>query len=178
MIQGSISAVKEHWNMPGWLANDHKSIKMGENKMKRAYERLLDYVVVHTTSDEESETYRQSSKRIDLAKTLVQEMKEISIADAHVDDKCYLWYVGSNDGLQDKPVIGFIAHMDTARIFQGNMYIRFARKLRWKRCCVRASGRTLSVKIFHICRMRAENPDYNRWYDAFAVQMTKRESQR
>ena len=59
--------------------------------MKRAYERLLDYVVVHTTSDEESETVPSAAREFDLAKKLVQEMKEIGIADAHVDDKCYVY---------------------------------------------------------------------------------------
>ena len=42
--------------------------------MKRAYERLLDYVAIYTTSDEESETVPSAAREFDLAKKLVQEM--------------------------------------------------------------------------------------------------------
>ena len=35
--------------------------------MKRAYERLLDYVVVYTTSDEKSQTVPSAEREFDLA---------------------------------------------------------------------------------------------------------------
>ena len=88
--------------------------------MKRAYERLLDYVVVYTTSDEKSQTVPSAEREFDLAHKLVAEMKEIGIADAHVDDKCYVYgTLPATQGMEDKPVIGFIAHMDTAPDFCG-----------------------------------------------------------
>ena len=79
----------------------------------KAYERLLNYVKVFTTSDDDSETVPSSSRQFDLAKLLVEEMKGIGICDARVDDKCYVY--GSIPATE-----GFIAHMDTAPDFNGN----------------------------------------------------------
>ena len=131
--------------------------------MKRAYERLLDYVVVHTTSDEESETVPSAAREFDLAKKLVQEMKEIGIADAHVDDKCYVYgTLEATDGLQDKPAIGYIAHMDTAPDFSGE----HVHPLLHERCCVRREWQNVVGKRFStFAECTGENLDYNRWYD-------------
>ena len=57
----------------------------------RAYERMLNYVKVWTTSDSSSETVPSTSRQFDLAKLLVEEMKELGIEDAHVDEKLCLW---------------------------------------------------------------------------------------
>ena len=38
----------------------------------RAYERLLNYVVVYTTSDEDSTTVPSTARQFDLAKKLVE----------------------------------------------------------------------------------------------------------
>lgn len=54
----------------------------------RAYERLLNYVVVHTASDEFSETTPTTQRQFDLANMLVPEMKALGIEDARVSD---LW---------------------------------------------------------------------------------------
>ena len=43
----------------------------------RAYERLLNYVKIHTTSDENSDTTPTTARQFDLAKLLVKEMKEL-----------------------------------------------------------------------------------------------------
>ena len=45
----------------------------------KAYERLLKYARIWTTSDEESTTSPTTSRQFDLAKQLVEEMKEIGI---------------------------------------------------------------------------------------------------
>ena len=45
----------------------------------RAYERLLNYVKVWTTSDEESTASPTTARQFDLAKMLVEEMKEMGI---------------------------------------------------------------------------------------------------
>ena len=50
----------------------------------RAYERLLNYVVVHTASDEFSETTPTTQRQFDLANMLVPEMKALGIEDARV----------------------------------------------------------------------------------------------
>ena len=48
----------------------------------RAYERLLNYVRVYTTSDPESGTHPSAEREFDLARQLVEEMKALGIEDA------------------------------------------------------------------------------------------------
>ena len=55
----------------------------------RAYERFLNYVVVNTRSDESSETYPSTACQFDLGKVLVEELKQLGIADARMDEFCY-----------------------------------------------------------------------------------------
>ena len=84
----------------------------------KAYERLLNYVVVRTPSDENSETVPSSVCQFDLARLLEAEMKELGLTDVILDDQCYLYgKLPATEGLEDKPAIGFIAHMDTVSDF-------------------------------------------------------------
>lgn len=81
----------------------------------RAYERLLNYVVIHTTSDEKSDTVPSTKRQFDLANLLVKEMNDLGIEDASVDENCYvLGHVPATKGCENAPKIGFIAHLDTA----------------------------------------------------------------
>lgn len=81
----------------------------------RAYERFLRYVPVWTTSDEGSETVPSAARELDLARMLAEEMKELGITDARVDDKGYVYgYIPATPGYEGKPALGLIAHMDTA----------------------------------------------------------------
>lgn len=81
----------------------------------KAYERLLKYIKIYTTSDEKSKTIPSTSRQFDLAKILVKEMKDIGIEDVKVDDKCYVYgYIKATKEYENKPSIGLIAHMDTA----------------------------------------------------------------
>ena len=45
----------------------------------RAYERLLQYVRVHTTSDPNSGTHPSSARQFDLARMLVEELKTLGV---------------------------------------------------------------------------------------------------
>lgn len=88
------------------------------NVTVKAYERLLKYVVVRTPSDENSETVPSSQCQFDLAHLLEEEMKELGLTDIYLDDQCYLYgKLPATKGLEDKPAIGFIAHMDTVSDF-------------------------------------------------------------
>ena len=49
----------------------------------KAYERLLNYVKIHTTSDEDSTTVPSTARQFDLAKILVEELKGLGVVDAH-----------------------------------------------------------------------------------------------
>ena len=81
----------------------------------RAYERLLNYVRVHTTSDPESGTHPSAEREFDLARMLVEEMKALGIEDARVDEHCYVYgSIPATPGCESKPALGLIAHVDTA----------------------------------------------------------------
>ncbi len=84
----------------------------------RAYERLLKYVVVRTPSSEDSSTVPTSQCQFDLARLLEQEMKDLGLTEVRLDDQCYLYgKLPATEGLEDRPAIGFIAHMDTVADF-------------------------------------------------------------
>ena len=80
--------------------------------MKTASERFLRYVTFDTQSDENAETCPSTAKQLILGKVLVEEMLEMGISDAHMDENGYVY--GSIAGDPSMPVIGLIAHMDTA----------------------------------------------------------------
>ena len=52
----------------------------------RAYERLLKYVSVYTTSDPDSATVPSSMRQYDLANILVDELKALGLENVHVDE--------------------------------------------------------------------------------------------
>ena len=80
----------------------------------RAYERLLKYVKVWTTSDPESGTHPSTMRQFDLAHQLVQELKDLGLTDAHVDEHCYVYAtLPATTGQESTKPLGFIAHMDT-----------------------------------------------------------------
>lgn len=81
----------------------------------RAYERLLKYVKVWTTSDPESGTHPSTMRQFDLAHQLVQELKDLGLTDAYVDEHCYVYAtLPATPGQESAKPLGFIAHMDTA----------------------------------------------------------------
>lgn len=81
----------------------------------RAYERLLNYVKVDTTSDENSTTAPTTTNQFDLAKMLVKELKELGVQDVSMDEKYCVVYasIPATPGHEKDKAIGFIAHMDT-----------------------------------------------------------------
>ena len=90
----------------------------------KAYERLLKYVKVYTTSDESSTTHPSTKRQFDLAHILVEEMIELGLKDCRVDDNGYVYgYIEPTKGYEDKKSIGFISHMDTAPAAPGENFI-------------------------------------------------------
>ena len=99
----------------------------------RAYERLLNYVRVYTTSDPESGTHPSAAREFDLAHQLVEELKALGVEDARVDEHCYVYgSLPATPGCEDKPALGLIAHMDTAPDASGEN-VNPARELRRQR---------------------------------------------
>ena len=82
----------------------------------RAYERLLRYAKVWTTSDPENEACSPSAEReLDLARLLVEAMRSLGIGDASLDGNGYVTgHIPATPGLENRTKLGFIAHMDTA----------------------------------------------------------------
>ena len=81
----------------------------------RAYERLIQYARIHTTSDPDSETCPSTSRQFALANLLAEEMKNIGISNVKVDEHGYVYgFIPATAGCEEKPVLGLIAHMDTA----------------------------------------------------------------
>ena len=80
--------------------------------MESVEKRFLRYVSYETTSDEMSETCPSTANQKVLAAAIVEEMKSMGIADAHMDENGYVY--GTVPGDESLPTIGLIAHMDTA----------------------------------------------------------------
>mgnify|MGYP000703524055 CR=1 FL=1 len=77
-------------------------------------DRFVTYAKIHTQSDESSETYPSTERQFDLAKLLVDELKAVGLADAAVDDNCYVTAtLPASPGCEKVPAIAFISHMDT-----------------------------------------------------------------
>jgi tripeptide aminopeptidase len=84
-----------------------------------AAERLLRYVRFDTQSDEESENYPSTDGQLVLLKLLRDELEEIGIADAAIDEHGYVTGTLPATVEHDVPTIALFAHIDTAREVSG-----------------------------------------------------------
>ena len=116
----------------------------------RAYERMLNYIKIWTTSDSSSESVPSTSRQFDLARILVEEMKKLGIEDAHVDDKCYVYgTLTAKKGYEDKTKLGFIAHLDTSEDMSGqNVNPQIIENYDGKDINLGESGRVIKVSDF------------------------------
>ena len=80
-----------------------------------ALDRFLRYVTIDTRSDEQSTSSPSTPGQLTLLKLLVDELHELGISDASLDEHGYLMAtIPASDGRTDAPAIGFIAHVDTS----------------------------------------------------------------
>lgn len=77
-------------------------------------DRFLKYVKIDTQSDPNSTTNPSTEKQKDLGRVLVQELKEIGIADADLDEFGYVYATIPSNTKKKVPVICFCSHMDTS----------------------------------------------------------------
>ena len=83
-------------------------------------ERFLKYVAINTRSDENSETFPSTAVQWDLLNTLVEEMKLLGLEDVSIDKYGYaMGTIPATKGKEGAPVIGFLAHVDTAPDMSG-----------------------------------------------------------
>ena len=81
--------------------------------MSDVLNRFLRYAQVETTSEETNPDCPSSPGQWTLARMLAQELKDLGVADARVDEHCYVY--GTIPAKGDHPErIGLIAHMDTS----------------------------------------------------------------
>ena len=87
---------------------------MFENYKFTAAERFLRYVQIDTQSDPLSKSNPSTEKQKDLSKILVEELKQIGVTDAHIDEWGYVYGTIPSTTENKVPVICFCAHVDTA----------------------------------------------------------------
>lgn len=87
--------------------------------MENLIKRFVKYAKVHTTSSEDSETVPSTEIQKDLGKILVEDLKEIGLSDAYMDDKGYVYATLKANTDKKLKKIGFIAHMDTSPVASG-----------------------------------------------------------
>ena len=83
-------------------------------------DRFKQYVQIDTQSDASSPTVPSTAKQKNLVELLVQQLLEMGVEDAHMDDKGYVYAtVPASAGAEDKPAVCFCAHMDTSPEYSG-----------------------------------------------------------
>ncbi len=85
-----------------------------ENEKMTVLERFLKYIVVPTTSDEESTTCPSTENQKVLGQMLVEELLTMGVKDASMDENGYVMATIPSNVDQNVPVIGFVSHLDTA----------------------------------------------------------------
>jgi len=77
--------------------------------------RFMRYVQIDTQSDPQSGTHPSTEKQKNLSKILVEELHQIGIANAEMDEFGYVYAtIQSNSNKKNIPVICFCSHVDTA----------------------------------------------------------------
>lgn len=79
-----------------------------------AAERFLRYVQIDTQSDPQSSSYPTTEKQKNLSRILTDELKQMGITDAHMDEWGYVYATIPSTTTKKVPVICFCAHVDTA----------------------------------------------------------------
>ena len=83
-------------------------------KMDGIAERFMRYVQIDTQSDPNSESFPSTEKQKNLSALLVEELLQMGIADAHLDEYGYVMATIPSNTNTMEPVICFCAHVDTA----------------------------------------------------------------
>jgi tripeptide aminopeptidase len=81
--------------------------------------RFLKYVKIATDSNPENLQCPSSDIQWDLAKVIVEDLKELGLEDISLDENCYIMATLPANCTEKIPSIGFIAHMDTAPTYNG-----------------------------------------------------------
>ena len=77
-------------------------------------DRFMRYVQIDTQSDPLSNTHPSTDKQKDLSRLLVQELHQIGITDAELDEQGYVYATIPSNTSKNVPVLCFCSHVDTA----------------------------------------------------------------
>jgi tripeptide aminopeptidase len=87
---------------------------MFEDYKFTAADRFLKYVQIDTQSDPQSTSFPTTEKQKDLSRLLVEELKQMGIENAHMDEWGYVYAKIPATSTKKVPSIFFCAHVDTA----------------------------------------------------------------
>ncbi len=87
--------------------------------MEKVVERFIGYAKQYTTSDPNSKTYPSTDRQLVFMRKLVEELKEIGLSEVEMDNYGYVTATIPAKGVENCPVVGFIAHVDTSPDFSG-----------------------------------------------------------
>ena len=87
---------------------------MLKNYKNTAKERFLKYVQIDTQSDPYSDAQPSTAKQMDLSRILVEELLEMGIEDAHLDEFGYVYATVPSNSTKAVPTICFCSHVDTS----------------------------------------------------------------
>ena len=115
-----------------------------------ALERFIQYVKVHTASAEDTEQTPTTERQFDLSRLLEREMKELGLQEIFVDEHAYVYgALPATEGCEEKPAIGFIAHLDTIPDFSGeNVRPQIIENYDGGDVVLGTSGRVLTAETF------------------------------
>ena len=112
-------------------------------------EKFLSYIKISSPSDEFSETCPSSPQQLEVAEFLMAQMKEIGLQNVRMDRGYVYGDIPATAGCEDKPCLGFIAHMDTAPEFNGfDIKPQIIENYNGEDVLLKGSGDTLSVEEF------------------------------
>ena len=81
---------------------------------KHIADRFCDYAKIDTQSDPDSTTFPSTEKQKDLSRVLVEELLEMGLEDAHLDEFGYVYATLKSNVAKEVPTICFCAHVDTS----------------------------------------------------------------
>jgi len=118
-------------------------------------ERLIRYAKVWTTSAEDVDATPTTQRQFDLARILEGELKDLGLESVEADEHCYVYgCLPATLGLEDKPAVGFIAHMDTAEFCGENVKPRVIENYDGKKVTLE-NGLVLDPKEFgHLRKLK------------------------
>ena len=82
-------------------------------------DRFLSYIAIDSPSDPKSKTTPSTDIQLNVANFLVKEMEAIGLEQVRIKTGTVYGVLPATKGYEEKPCVGFVAHMDTAPEFNG-----------------------------------------------------------